>query len=61
MILEFNKFSLITNIENSLVKILPYIKTSGNYLYASTHRNKSGQPITRIDSKQPITGLMKIR
>lgn len=58
MILEFNKFNLISSIEKSLVKILPYIKTTGNYLYGSTHKNKSGQPITRIDSKQPITGLM---
>jgi len=58
MILEFNKFNLITNIEKSLVKFLPYIKTSGNYLYASTNQNKSGRPITRIDTKEKIVGLM---
>jgi hypothetical protein len=58
IILEFHKFNLLEDLSKSLSTLLPNIKTTGKYLYASTLTDKSGNPITRIDSKKPVIGLM---
>jgi hypothetical protein len=58
IILEFHKFNLFRDLSKSLSSFFPHIKTTDKYLYASTLIDKSGNPITRIDSKKQVIGLM---
>lgn len=58
LIFEYNKFSLIKKISNELSDILSHIKIKGDLLYGSTEIDRSGSPITRIDSKRPIVAIL---
>jgi hypothetical protein len=46
------------NIEKQITNFFPYIKISNGNLLASTLLDKSGRPLVRIDSKEPIKALM---
>jgi hypothetical protein len=58
LILEFNKYRIIEDVVVEMSKIFPHVVMKGNVLYASSILDKGGNPITRIDSKQPLTALL---
>lgn len=58
LILEFNKYRVIEDVVAEMSKIFPYVVMKGNVLYASSILDKGGNPITRIDSKQPLIALL---
>jgi hypothetical protein len=58
MILEFNKFNLMSQISKDLESYFPHIKVTKNFLWASTQVDKRGAPIVSIISKTPIVGLL---
>lgn len=57
-ILEYNSYDTISSLKNQILKIFPYVKIVTNKIYTSTLINKSGNPIVRIDSKNPIKALL---
>lgn len=58
LILEFNKYRVIEDVVAEMSKIFPHVVMKGNVLYASSILDKGGNPITRIDSKQPLIALL---
>ena len=58
MILEFNKFNLMSEISKDLEEYLPHIKVTKNFLWASTELDSRGMPIVSISSKLSILGLL---
>lgn len=58
LILEFEKYRIIEDVVAEMSKIFPHVKMKGNVLYASSILDKGGNPITRIDSKQPLMALL---
>ena len=57
-ILEYNSYDLISSLEDEILNIFPYVKVITNKIYASTILSKSGNPIVRIDSKNPVKALL---
>ena len=57
-ILEYNSYEIISSLEDRISNIFPYVKVITNKIYASTLINKSGNPIVRIDSKNPVKALL---
>ena len=57
-ILEYNSYDVISSLENGISNIFPYVKVITNKIYASTLVSKSGRPIVRIDSKNPVKALL---
>lgn len=61
IITEFNKFnqkSLMDKLSEELSHIFKYVKISNKTITASSLLDRSGKPLVRIDSKQPITAIM---
>lgn len=58
LILEFNKYSVIEDVVAEMSKIFPHVKMKGSVLYASSILDKGGNPLVRIDSKQPLMALL---
>ena len=58
MILEFNKFNLMTQISNELSPYFPHIKVTKNFLWASTELDKLNNPQVSLVSKNFILGLL---
>jgi len=58
MILEFNKFNLMTQISNELSTYFPHIKVTKNFLWASTELDKLNRPQVSLISKDSILGLL---
>jgi hypothetical protein len=58
MILEFNKFNLMTQISNELSAYFPHIKVTKNFLWASTELDKLNNPQVSLVSKNSILGLL---
>jgi len=58
LILEFDKYRIIEDVISEISKIFSHVKMKGNVLYASSILDKGGNPITRIDSRQPLIALM---
>ena len=61
IITEFNKFnqkSVIDKLSEGLSKIFEHIKVSNKTILASSLLDKSGKPLVRIDSKEPIKAVM---
>jgi hypothetical protein len=58
LILEFNKYRIIEDIVAEMSKIFPHVSMKGNFLYASSILDKRGNPLVRIDSKQPLFALL---
>lgn len=58
LILEFDKYNIIEDVMNQMSDIFPHVKMKGNVLYASSILDKGGNPLTRIDSKQPLIALL---
>lgn len=58
LIKEFKEYNLIGKIMDDLRGIFPYVVLSGNSILASSLLDRSGRPIVRIDSKQPLIALM---
>jgi len=57
-ILEYNSYDIISSLESRLSNIFPYVKVITNKIYSSTLLSKSGNPIVRIDSKNPVKALL---
>jgi len=57
-ILEYNSYDIISSLEEGISNIFPYVKVITNKIYASTLVSKSGRPIVRIDSKNPVKALL---
>lgn len=57
-ILEYNSYDIISSLKDEISNIFPYVKVVTNKIYASTLISKSGNPIVRIDSKNPIKALL---
>ena len=57
-ILEYNSYEIISSLEDGISNIFPYVKVITNKIYASTLVSKSGRPIVRIDSKNPVKALL---
>lgn len=57
-ILEYNSYDIISSLKDEISNIFPYVKVVTNKIYASTLIGKSGNPIVRIDSKNPIKALL---
>ena len=57
-ILEYNSYDIISSLEDGISNIFPYVKVITNKIYASTLISKSGRPIVRIDSKNPVKALL---
>ena len=57
-ILEYNSYEIISSLEDGISNIFPYVKVITNKIYASTLLSKSGRPIVRIDSKNPVKALL---
>jgi hypothetical protein len=57
-ILEYNSYDIISSLESGLSNVFPYVKVITNKIYASTLVSKSGRPIVRIDSKNPVKALL---
>jgi hypothetical protein len=57
-ILEYNSYDIMSSLESGLSNIFPYVKVITNKIYASTLVSKSGRPIVRIDSKNPVKALL---
>lgn len=57
-ILEYNSYDIISSLEDGISNIFPYVKVITNKIYASTLLSKSGRPIVRIDSKNPVKALL---
>lgn len=57
-ILEYSSYDIISSLKDEISNIFPYVKVVTNKIYASTLINKSGNPIVRIDSKNPIKALL---
>ena len=57
-ILEYNSYEIISSLEDGISNIFPYVKVITNKIYASTLISKSGRPIVRIDSKNPVKALL---
>lgn len=58
LILEFNKYSIIKDVVAEMSKIFTHVKMKGNVLYASSILDKGGNPLVRIDSKNPLSALL---
>ena len=58
LILEFDKYSVIEDVVAEMSKIFPHVKMKGSVLYASSILDKGGNPLVRIDSKQPLMALL---
>lgn len=58
LILEFDKYRIIEDVVNQMSDIFPHVKMKGNVLYASSILDKGGNPLARIDSKQPLFALL---
>jgi hypothetical protein len=61
IITEFNKFnqkSIIDKLSDGLSGIFKNVKVKNNTILASSLLDKSGNPIVRIDSKEPIKAVM---
>ena len=58
LILEFNKYKVIEDVVAEISKIFPHVKMKGSVLYASSILDKGGNPLVRIDSKQPLMALL---
>ena len=58
LILEFNKYRVIEDVVAEMSKIFPHVVMKGNVLYASSILDKGGNPLVRIDSKQPLMALL---
>lgn len=58
LILEFDKYRIIEDVVNQISDIFPHVKMKGNVLYASSILDKGGNPLARIDSKQPLFALL---
>ena len=58
LILEVNKYSVIEDVVAEMSKIFPHVKMKGSVLYASSILDKGGNPLVRIDSKQPLMALL---
>lgn len=58
LILEFEKYRIIEDVVSEMSKIFTHVKMKGNVLYASSILDKNGNPITSIDSKQPMMALL---
>ena len=57
-ILEYNSYDIISSLEEGISNIFPYVKVITTKIYASTLISKSGRPIVRIDSKNPVKALL---
>jgi hypothetical protein len=57
-ILEYNSYDIISSLESVLSNVFPYVKVITNKIYASTLVSKSGRPIVRIDSRNPVKALL---
>jgi hypothetical protein len=57
-ILEYNSYDIMSSLESGLSNIFPYVKVITNKIYSSTLLSKSGKPIVRIDSKNPVKALL---
>jgi hypothetical protein len=55
---KYNRFRLISLIKKSITDILPNIKSTNTYLYASTHLDRGGNPVVIIDSTLPVIGIL---
>ncbi len=58
LIKEFREYNLIEKMMSDFREIFPHVKLSGNSILASSLLDRSGKPIVRIDSKQPLIALM---
>jgi hypothetical protein len=58
LILEFNKYRIIEDVVAEMSKIFTHVVMKGNVLYASSILDKGGNPLVRIDSKQPLMALL---
>jgi hypothetical protein len=58
LILEFEKYRIIEDVVAEISKIFPHVVMKGNVLYASSILDKGGNPLVRIDSKQPLMALL---
>lgn len=61
IITEFNKFnhkSLLDKLTDDISELFPHVKVSNNTISASSLLDRSGKPLVRIDSKDPIKAVM---
>ena len=58
LIKEFREYNLIEKMMSDFHEIFPHVRLSGNSILASSLLDRSGKPIVRIDSKQPLIALM---
>ena len=58
LIKEFKEYNLIEKMMDYFREVFPHIRLSGNSILASSLLDRSGKPIVRIDSKQPLIALM---
>ena len=58
LIKEFKEYNLIEKMMDDFREVFPHVRLSGNSILASSLLDRSGKPIVRIDSKQPLIALM---
>jgi hypothetical protein len=58
LIKEFKEYNLIEKMMDDFREVFPHVRLSGNFILASSLLDRSGKPIVRIDSKQPLIALM---
>ena len=58
IILEISSFKLIDELSYKLESLFDHIKIKGNTIFCSNILDKGGNPVVRIDSKNPCKGLM---
>ena len=57
LIREFAHYGVAEDISGKMASIFPYVSLKGTSLFASSLTDKGGNPIVRIDSKNPIKAL----
>ena len=57
LILEFLHYGVAEDISAKMSSIFPNVSIKGTSLFASSLTDKAGNPIVRIDSKNPIRAL----
>ena len=58
LIKEFKEYNLIEKMMDDFREVFPHVRLIGNSILASSLLDRSGKPIVRIDSKQPLIALM---
>ena len=58
LIKEFKEYSLMDEMSKDFREIFPHVKIIGNSIFASSLLDRSGKPLVRIDSKNPLIALM---